>query len=142
MSSYDFIYGSKVYIQCQAQINFEPWSRSNKNESRYLILIKKDIDPPFFDYWCKPRHVVYCIVVESPKEHIDDDTLKIVGTKIKDYMKERNRAICWTSGKLVLDDVSGKGKHGKQRIISNSLTFCARDMGINFDPQKYVYSYS
>lgn len=138
MGNYDFIYGSKVHIQCQAQINFQSWDHNTK-DGIYLILIKKD--PSFFNHYCKPRHAIICIVEEPPREQLDDEILSKVGTKRNDLLKERNRSICWTKGKIKYDHVP-KGGHGKQRVISNSLTFCAKDMGINFDPQKYMYSYS
>lgn len=143
MSSYDFVYGSKVHIQCQAQINFQSWDKDsykdNIKECQYLILIKKH--PSFFEYWCKPRHVIKCIVKEPPKETLDDEILNRVGTKRNDILLERNRSMCWTKGKIKEDHRSGS-RHGKQLIISNSSTFCAKDMGINFDPKKYTYSCS
>lgn len=86
MGKYDFIYGSKMIIQCQAQLNILPWDGTEQPEfTKYLILIKKNSS--FFTHWCKPRH-------------------------------------------------------GKIQITLKAPTFCARDMGITFDPQKYTYTVS
>jgi len=134
----DFIYGSKVIIQCQAQINMLSWAGDTQNEySKYLILIKKE--PSFFTHWCKPRHVVKCIISESPDEELDEDVIEKVGTNIDDMLIERDRALCWTKATGKIHPVSHSG-HGKQMIILKAPTFCARDMGITFNPDGYTTS--
>jgi len=141
MGKYDFIYGSKVLIQCQAQINIHPWDKNTQSEfAKYLILIKKDAS--FFTHWCKPRNVVKCIVRQSPEENLDRVVLDKVGINIDDMLIERDRVLSWTKATGDIRHVSGKGRHGKQQIILKAPTFCARDMGISFDPYSYSYSIS
>ena len=138
MENCDFIYGSKVIIQCQAQINMLSWDGDSQNEyAKYLILIKKD--PSFFTNWCKPRHVVKCIISEPPDETLDEDVLEKVGTNIDDMLIARERALVWTKtiGKTHHVSLSG---HGKQMLILKAPTFCARDMGITFNPDGYTIS--
>ena len=142
MAKYDFIYGSKVLIQCQAQINIHSWDGETQPDFvKYLVLIKKDA--PFFTHWCKPRRVVNCMVREPPEEHLDEDVLSRVGTKVDDMLTEQKRVFAWS--KVIADprhvSPSGSG-HGKIQIIFNKSTFCARDMGIAFDPQNNSYSVS
>ena len=142
MGNYDFIYGSKVLIQCQAQINMHPWNegRFNEDTAKYLILIKKDAS--FFTYWCQTRNAVICTVSKSPEENLDADVLENVGTNIDDMLIERSRALTWsksTTGRPRHVPPSGRG-HGKQMIILKAPTFCAKDMGITFDPESYTYS--
>ncbi|MDP2845925.1 MAG: hypothetical protein Q8N79_07625 [Candidatus Methanoperedens sp.] len=141
MSNYDFIYGSKVLIQCQAQINMHPWNCGKQHEvsAKYLILIKKEAS--FFTHWCQTRHVVKCIVSESPEEHLDKEVLDNVGTKIDDRLITRERAISWSKVRGDVHPVSHSG-HGKQMIILKEPTFCAKDMGISFNPHNYSYSVS
>ena len=138
MSQYDFIYGSKVVAQCQAQINIHPSREQNENDN-YLILLKKN--PDFFAYFCRLGHVVTCYVRESPEEDLDNNILSKVGTNIDDKLVDRNRALTWSKTMGKVSHVSGKG-HGKQQITFNAPTFCARYMGVNFDPDKYSYSSS
>lgn len=142
MGKYDFIYGSKVLIQCQAQINIHPWGGDTQPEfEKYLVLIKKDTS--FFSYWCKPRHVVKCIISEAPEEHLDREVLSRVGTNIDDMLIERERALAWFKVTATPRHVSPCGSgHGKIQITLNKSTFCARDMGIAFNPQSYSYSVS
>lgn len=136
---YDYIYGSKVTIQCQAQINIEPW----KNQTEYLCylsVIKKDNVSDFFRYWCKLRRDVTCVVDEPPHEELDSDVLEIVGTHKNAYIRERNRVLSWsknidTKGSIV----SGRG-HRKQLIQVPFETFCARDMCKSFSVPKYSSS--
>lgn len=138
MENCDFIYGSKVIIQCQAQINMLSWNGDSQNEyANYLILIKKK--PSFFTHWCKPRHVVKCIISESPDETLDEDVLEKVGTNIDDMLIERERALSWTKAIGKIHHVSHSG-HGKQMLILKAPTFCARDMGITFNPDGYTIS--
>ncbi len=144
MGNYDFIYGSKVLIQCQAQINMHPWNEEQYNEepAKYLILIKKDAS--FFTYWCQTKHAVICTVSKPPEENLDDDVLENIGTNIDDMLIERNRALTWsktTAGRPRHVSPSGRG-HGKQMIILKAPTFCAKDKGISFDPRSYSYSVS
>jgi hypothetical protein len=140
VGSYDFVYGSKVLIQCQAQINVQRWAGDEHNEStKYLLLIKKT--PSFFSHWCKPRRVVKCIVSEPPKENLASDVLDKVGTNIDDRLIERDRVLTWSKTIGNIHDVSHSG-HGKIMITLNAPTFCARDMGITFDPKSYSYSVS
>lgn len=136
MGSYDFIYGSKIIIQCQAQINIHNCGSSQDEPTEYLILIKKDVS--FFQYWCKPRRVVKCIVRKSPDEHLDEDILCNVGTNIDDELIERERVLSWSKARGIISHVSHSG-HGKMQLKLNAPTFCARDMGINFDPRSYSY---
>ncbi len=72
MGNYDFIYGSKVLIQCQAQINMHPWN-TQPEFAKYLILIKKN--KPFFTHWCQTKHVITCMVSEPPEESLDAEVL-------------------------------------------------------------------
>lgn len=139
MSNYDFIYGSKVIIQCQAQINMLPCNDKQNEYKKYLILIKKDAS--FFTHWCKPRRAVKCIVSAPPEESLDSDVLEKVGTNIDDMLVEQRRALSWTKAKGDVRHVPHSG-HGKQQIILKAPTFCAKDMGITFDPEKYSYSIS
>lgn len=139
MSNYDFIYGSKVIIQCQAQINIHLCDAEDDEYAKYLILIKKDIS--FFTHRCTPRRAVKCIVSASPEEHLDRDVLDKVGTNIDDMLVEQRRALSWTKAKGDVRHVPHSG-HGKQQVILKAPTFCARDMGITFDPEKYSYSIS
>jgi len=71
MNSYDFIYGSKVIVQCQDQINVVTW-KGDIDYNDYLQIIKKDIG--FFSYWCKLKSVVKCIIREPPEELLDEDS--------------------------------------------------------------------
>lgn len=142
MDKYNFIYGSKVLIQCQAQINIHPWNGSAQPDFvKYLVLIKKDAQ--FFTHWCKPRSVVNCMVMEPPDEYLDENVLSRVGTKIDDRLTEQKRVFTWS--KVTADphhvSTSGSG-HGKIQMILNKSTFCARDMGIAFDPESDSYSVS
>ncbi len=139
MGNYDFIYGSKVIIQCQAQINMHPCDGKENEYTKYLLLIKKDAT--FFSQWCKPKDAVKCIVKSPPDENLDRDVLDNVGTNKDDMLIERDRAISWTKAIGKIHDVSKSG-HGKQMVILNASTFCGRDMGIAFDPQNYSYSVS
>lgn len=137
MGSYDFIYGSKVIVQCQSQINIVPW-KGDIEYNGYLQIIKKDID--YFTSWCRPRSVVKCIVRDPPNEVIDDDILEIVGTKIDDMLKEQTRALTWTTHENPeIIHVPGPGRgHGKQQAIFKLRTFCAKDKGINFNLTAYT----
>lgn len=138
MSKYDFIYGSKIVAQCQAQINIHP-CRGGNEYNNYLILLKKN--PDFFAYFCKLMNVVRCYVREPPVEDLDNDIISKVGTNIDDKLVDRARALTWskTMGKIM--HVGGSG-HGKQQITFKAPTFCARYMRVNFDPNKYSYSSS
>ncbi len=140
MSRWDFIYGSKVIIQCQKQINILPCDDRENEYTKYLILIKKDTS--FFTHWCKPRHAVKCVVSAPPEEDLDSDVLEKVGTNIDDMLIEQNRSVSWTKATGDLRHVGGSSRHGKQQIIFKAPTFCARDMGITFDPQRGSYTVS
>lgn len=139
MGNYDFIYGSKVIIQCQAQINIHTCDTEDDEYAHYLILIKKDNS--FFTHRCTPRHAVKCIISASPEEHLHRDVLDKVGTNIDDMLVEQRRAFSWTKAKGDVHHVPHSG-HGKQQVILKAPTFCVRDMGITFDPEKYSYSIS
>ncbi len=144
MGNFNFIYGSEVLIQCQAEINMHPWNDGENNErhAKYLILIRKN--PSFFSYWCQTKHVVICTVSEPPTENLEEGILQNVGTNIDDMLIERNRAITWskTAGNRPRH-VPPRGRgHGKQMLILKAPTFCARDMGISFDPETYSSSVS
>lgn len=142
MGTYDFIYGSKVIIQCQAQINMHPWEGDTQPEfAKYLVLIKKDTS--FFTYWCKPRSVVKCIIGSAPDEHLDREVSNKVGTNIDDMLIEQTRALAWSKVTAVPRHVSPRGSgHGKIQITLNKSTFCAKDMGITFNPQSNSFSVS
>ncbi len=129
-------------IQCQAQVNINKWFEYNEPVlKRYLVIIKKDVS--FFNYWCKPRSVVHCIVTEPPKEILEEDVINNVGTKRDDDLIERYRAVSWIQEvkNIKMGHVPGKG-HGKQLVICNTPTFCAREMEIGFIPERYKYSSS
>lgn len=136
MGSYDFVYGSKMIIQCQAQINIHNCDGSQDESTKYLILIKKDAS--FFHYWCKPRRVVRCMVLETPDEQLDEDILSKVGTNKDDVLIESTRVISWSKARGIISHVSHSG-HGKMLLKLNAPTFCARDMEINFDPTSYSH---
>lgn len=142
MAKYDFIYGSKVLIQCQAQINVHSWNESAQPDfAKYLVLIKKGAH--FFTHWCKPRNVVNCMVMEPPDEYLDENVLSRVGTKIDDRLTEQKRVFTWSKVTADPRHVSTPGSgHGKIQMILNKSTFCARDMGIAFDPESDSYSVS
>lgn len=137
MGSYDYIYGSKVIVQCKDQLNINPW-KGDVEYSDYLKIIKKDTD--FFPYWCKPRTSVKCIIKEPPDEFLDGDVLDIVGTKIDDMLIEQVRAVAWTSYENPrIIHVPGPGRgHGKQQVVLNLKTFCARDKGFTFRLPDYT----
>jgi len=136
MTSYDFIFGSKVTIQCQAQINLEPW-KDQEDYLPYLDVIKKDSS--FFKYWCKIRNAVTCVVDEPPREELDKSISAVVGTHKNAYLKERHRAVGGSRGEGKLGHVSGSG-HGKQLLYIPFETFCARDQGVSFKIPKYTSS--
>ncbi|MDP3104312.1 MAG: hypothetical protein Q8M95_06865 [Candidatus Methanoperedens sp.] len=136
MGSYDFIYGSKMIIQCQAQINIHNCNNSQDESTKYLILIKKEAS--FFQYCCKPRRVVNCMVRKAPDEHLDEDILRNVGTNIDDELIERERVLSWSKARGIISHVSHSG-HGKMLLKLNAPTFCAREMEIDFDPRSYSY---
>lgn len=138
MGNYNFIYGSKIIIQCQAQINIY-LCRGQTEYNNYLILLKKN--PDFFTYFCKPRNVVRCYIREPPEEELDNNILRKVGTNIDDKLVERTRVLTWSKTMGKTGHISGSG-HGKQQITFKAPTFCARDMGMDFDPNKYSYSSS
>jgi hypothetical protein len=68
MPSYDYVYGSRVIVQCKKQVNPHLW-RSDPTYSKYLKIIKKR--DSFFDFWYKIRSNVKCIVRFPPTEPID-----------------------------------------------------------------------
>ena len=142
MDKYNFIYGSKVLIQCQAQINIHSWDGDAQPDfAKYLVLIKKDAS--FFTYWCKPKNVVNCMVMEPPEEYLDEDVLNRVGTKVDDMVTEPKRVFTWSKVTAPLRHVPPRGSgHGKIQIVLNKSTFCAKDMGIAFDPESDSYSVS
>lgn len=130
-----------MIIQCQAQINLHPWSGNTQPiYAKYLILIKKHTS--FFTHWCTLRRVVKCIISAPPEESLDSDILDKVGTNIDDTLITRERALSWTKAIGDIRHVSGSSRHGKQQIILKAPTFCAKDMGITFDPVRYSYSIS
>jgi len=135
MNSYDFIYGSKVIVQCQDQINVVTW-KGDIDYNDYLQIIKKDIG--FFSYWCKLKSVVKCIIREPPEELLDEDILDRVGTKIDDMLIEQTRALTWTSySNPRIIHVPGSG-HGKQQATFKLKTFCAKDKGPAFKLLDYT----
>ena len=138
MPKYDYIYGSKVTIQCQAQINIEPW-KGQTNYVSYLSLIKKDIN--FFKYWCKLRHAVTCTVDAPPDEELDEDIRDHVGTHKNAYLQERNRVVTW-SAQIDQEEptVPSKRGHRKQLLYIPHETFCAKDQGIKFILPNYTAS--
>ena len=138
MSGYDYIYGSKVTIQCQAQINVEPW-KGQEDYVSYLYVIKKDKN--FFKCWYKVRNAITCVVEKPSDEEFGDDVLEHVGTHKNDYLVERHRAIGWSTKEGKLSNVSKSG-HGKQLFYIPHETFCARDQGINFKLSLPNYSAS
>lgn len=50
-----FIYGSKVLIQYQAEINMHSWD-AQPEFAKYLVLLKKHTS--FFTNWCQTKDVV------------------------------------------------------------------------------------
>lgn len=136
MTSYDFIYGSKVIAQCQAQINVCHCDEQD-NRSDYLTLIGEDIS--FFTYRITLKNVVKCYIKQPPNIVSHTNISEHVGTDIDDKLITRKRAITWSQMKGEKHHVGGHG-HGKQQIVFKGPTFCAKDMGVNFDPKKYAYT--
>lgn len=136
MTNYDYIYGSKVTLQCQAQVNPQLWA-GHKDYDCYLSIIKKE--PNFFKYWYKIRHAVTCVVNEPPDEVLEGDILKFVGTHKNAFLKERQRAVSWSMGTNDIDHASKSG-HGKQLVYLPFKTFCAKDQGFTFKAPEYSSS--
>lgn len=138
---YDYIYGSKVIIQCQAKINIEPW-KNQKEYLGYLAVIKKDNESDFFRYWCKLRDDVICVVDTPPHEELDSNVLQIVGTHMNAYLKEmKKRVFSWSKDiKIKNPSIVSGSAHRKHLIKIPFDTFCARDQGINFRVPKYTSS--
>ena len=70
MPSYDYVYGSRVIVQCKKQVNPQVW-KDDSTYSRYLKVVNKRND--FFHYWYKLRTDIQCRVREPPKETISDE---------------------------------------------------------------------
>jgi hypothetical protein len=126
--NYEYIYGSKVTLQCQAQINPQVWNGQD-NYARYLAIINKDKE--FFKYWYKIRNAVTCVVEEPPDEDLGEDLSEIVGTHKNAYLKERQRVVSWSMGRNEVTVLRIYG-HGKQLLYLPFKTFCAKDQGISF----------
>jgi hypothetical protein len=59
------------------------------------------------------------------------------------FLIERERAFAWSQVTTFPHHVSPRGSdQGKIQITLNKSTFCARDMGIAFNPQSHSYSVS
>jgi len=132
MKQCDFIYGSEVIAQCQAQINFSDWD-NNDPVKKYLLILKKPSN--YFNCWAKLRNDVRCIILKSPKEVLPKEVLMKVGTDIDDMIKERKRVFLWAEIKGKVNHVSPRSRgHGKQQIKLKCNTYCARDFGISWVP--------
>lgn len=133
MSSYDYIYGSKVIVQCKKQVNLQPWE-NDPIYSKYLKVIdKKD---GFFDYWYRIKSNVNCRVRLPPDEIISSEIKQYVGTEIDDVLKERNRVVFWSKEAPEIT-VRPRGGHRGQR--TNEIhAYCARDQGLSIKLPKYT----
>lgn len=133
MCSYDYIYGSRVIVQCKSQINPHPWNK-DPIYSKYLKVInKKSI---FFDNWCKLRTNVLCRVRSPPDETINPEIKQYVGTEIDDKLRERDRVVCWSKEGLEKTVVPRGGHRGQS--TREMTAFCARDQGISIKIPKYT----
>jgi len=132
MPSYNYIYGSKVIVQCKAQINPHPWEK-DPIFSKYLKIIDKKDD--FFDCWCKIRTNVQCRVRAPPEETIKPEIKQYVGTEIDDELIERNRVVLW-SKEDPDDRVVPRGGH-RGRSAPMKIAFCAKDQGLSIKLPKY-----
>jgi hypothetical protein len=134
MSSYDYIYGSRVIVQCKKQINPHQWHK-DPIYSKYLKVInKKD---GFFDYWYRIKANVHCRVRLPPNEIINPEIKQYVGTEIDDELSERNRVVCWSKENPEIGVVPRGGHRGQS--TSEIPTFCARDQGISIKLPKYTW---
>ena len=133
MSSYNYIYGSRVIVQCKKQINPHSWTK-DPIYSKYLKVINKKDD--FFDYWYKIRTNVLCRVRAPPNEIVNPEIKQYVGTEIDDELIERNRVVCW-SKEGPEDTVIPRGGH-RGRSTPEMTAFCARDQGLRIILPKYT----
>jgi hypothetical protein len=138
--SYDFIYGSVVEIECQAQININE-CKEDKGYTNYLYIIKKDWNS--FKKWCQLKNDIICMVKSPSIETLDQEVLEKVniGTQKDDYLDEWKRVICWTNDERKIkkgkaSHLSGPG-HGKQLLILKHATYCARYTGPDFKIPDY-----
>lgn len=136
MPSYDYIYGSKVIVQCKGQINIHKWT-GDSAYSQYISVIKKQYD--FFDLWFRLKGNVKCIVREPPLEEIDSEIKKYVGTEIDDELQERNRVVGWSKKENSTVSVVPRGGHRGQSLPLKTA-FCARDQGIKINLPNYTSS--
>lgn len=135
MPTYDYIYGSRVLVLCKKQINMHEWS-GDTTYSNYLRIIQKKDD--FFDYWCKLRTNVQCIVRQPPiDEQINGEVKEFVGTEIDDELQERNRVVSWSKEDVDEVGVVPRGGHRGQKLTL-STAFCARDQGFQFELPDYT----
>jgi len=133
--SYDYIFGSEVEIECQAQINLNE-CKEDKGYTNYLYNIKMDWSS--FKKWAHLKNDIICIIKSPPSEPLDKEVLEKVniGTQKDDYIDEWNRAICWTNDERKIKKgkaphLSGP-RHGKQLLILKHATYCARYAGPNY----------
>jgi hypothetical protein len=133
MSSYDYIYGSRVIVQCKKRINPHQWQK-DPIYSRYLKVIKKGDE--FFDYWYRIKTNVHCRVRIPPNEIINPEIKQHVGTEIDDELKERNRVVFWSKDDPEIEVVPRGGHRGQS--TSEVYAFCARDQGISIKLPKYT----
>ncbi len=136
MSSYDYIYGSRVIVECKKEINPQEW-HNDQTYSRYLKVIKKS--DGFFDYWYRIKVDVHCRVRWPPNELIHPEIKQYVGTEIDDELKERNRVVCWSKEKPEIRVVSRGGRsHRGQSPEKEMHAFCARDQGLTIKLPEYT----
>jgi len=136
MSSYDYIYGSKVIVQCKKQVNPHQWNR-DPIYSRYLKVIGK-MDG-FFDYLYRIKTDVHCRVRLPPNEIINSEIKQHVGTEIDDELKERNRVVCWSQENPIIAVARrGEGRGHRGQSTNEIPAFCARDQGASIKLPDYT----
>lgn len=133
MSSYDYIYGSRVIVQCKKQVNPRQWM-GDPVYSKYLKVVKKRDE--FFNYWYKIRANVNCRVRFPPVEIISPEIKQFVGTEIDDVLKERNRVVFWSKEDPEIKVVPRGGHRGQS--TDEIHAFCARDQGVRIELPRYT----
>jgi hypothetical protein len=134
MPSYDYVYGSRVIVQCKKQVNPQVW-KDDPTYSRYLKEINKREN--FYNYWYKLRTDIQCRVREPPNEAVCDEIKKYVGTEIDDVLRERTRVVCWSIDEMDKSVVRRGGGHRGQSS-QEIAAFCARDQGLNIKLPEYT----